>query len=148
MRLSSSDFRMTCSAGIFFSSASATTTARSTRGEDRLGLEGELDRAGAIEEGEPVAHEFGLGDVHLDAHLVGARLGRGVADGVLLGDRALPGDGAGARQDGLEKGRLAAGEGPNQCDALGPRYSAAVCHGPNPPDCFDCSGRGAPRLST
>ena len=84
MPLSSRFLRITCRAGIFFSSASATTTARSTAGEDRLGLEGEFDRAGAIEDGEPVAHELGLGDVDLDAHLVGARLGRGIADGVLF----------------------------------------------------------------
>ena len=36
---------------------------------------------------------------------------------------------AGARQDGFEKGRLAARERADQCDAPGPGYSAAVCHG-------------------
>ena len=130
MFLSSSVFRMTCSAGIFFSSASATTTARSTPASTALGLEGELDRARAVEEGDAVAHEIGLGDVHLDAHLMGARFGRGVADRVLLGDRPLPGDRAGPRQDRFEKGCLAACERAHQRDAPWARYSAiAVSHG-------------------
>jgi hypothetical protein len=57
-------------------------------GDNALGLEGEFDRAGAVEEGQPVPHELGLGDVDLDAHLMGAPLGRGVADRVALGDGA------------------------------------------------------------
>ena len=116
-------------------------------GEDRLGLEGEFDRAGAIEEGEPVAHEVGLGDVDLDAHLMGARLGRGVADRVLLGDRSLPGDRPGPRQDRFEQGGLAACEWPGQRDAPGPGYSAAVCHGRALPF-LDCDGREAARPGT
>ena len=122
---------MTWSAGIFFSSASATTTARSTPARTALGLVGELDRARAIEEGDPVAHEFGLGDVHLDAHLMGARLRRGVADGVLVGDRALPGDRPGARQDRFKKGGLAAREWTDQCD--GPRPATLPFRFPCPP---------------
>ena len=45
-------------------------------GQDRLGLEGEFDRAGAIDESELLAHEIRSGNVRLDAHGVGARLRR------------------------------------------------------------------------
>ena len=73
-------------------------------------MPGKLDRSGAIEEGQAVAHEVGLGDTDFGAHLVGARLERGVADRVLLGDRALAGDDAGAREDRFHERRLAARE--------------------------------------
>ena len=43
----------------------------------------EFDRAGAIDEGELVVDECGVGDVELDAHAVVAGLGRAVAYGVL-----------------------------------------------------------------
>ena len=55
---------------------------RSTRA--RLVLE--FDRAGAVEEGEVVAEEIGVGDIELDAHAVIAGFGRGIADGGLIGE--------------------------------------------------------------
>jgi hypothetical protein len=80
----------------------------------------ELDRAGAVDEGEAVAQKSVVGDVELDAHAVGAGLGGGVADVFLPSShRALPRDRAGARQDGLEQRRLAAEIGTDQCDAAG-----------------------------
>jgi len=50
-------------------------------GQHRLGLEGEFDRAGTIDEGDLLAHEFGGCDRRLDAHGVGARLRRMIRDG-------------------------------------------------------------------
>ena len=95
-----------------------------------FGLEGEFDRAGAIEECDLVAHEIGLGDVRLDAHLMRPGLGRGVADRILLGNGPLPGDRSAPGEDRLEKCRLAACERPHQRNAPGPRYSAiAFRHG-------------------
>ena len=69
---------------------------------------GEFDRARAIEEGEAVAHIIEAGDVGLDAHRVGARLGTGIADAGALAHRALPRRAAPARQQALEKAGLAA----------------------------------------
>jgi len=43
--------------------------------KDSFRLKGKLDRARAIEDRQSIAHEFGLGDVRLDRHLVGTRLG-------------------------------------------------------------------------
>ena len=86
---SSSSRRMTCSCGIFFSSASQTTTARVDRRQHRAHVVDEFDRAGAIEEGVAVAHEIGGGDVDLDAHLVMRALPAGVADRGACFDRAL-----------------------------------------------------------
>jgi hypothetical protein len=80
---SSSSLRMTsCKAGIFFSSASATTTATSQPARIGLGLEGELDGAGAVDEGNGLAHEFGRRDGCFDAHRV--RL----CFGAVIGNRA------------------------------------------------------------
>ena len=79
----------------------------------------EFDGAGAVEEGEAVAEELDGGGVELDAHAVMAGLFRGVAYGILTGGRALPGDGAGARQNGLKKRGFSAEIGANQCDAAG-----------------------------
>ncbi len=73
------------------------------RRDDRFGLEGEFDRAGTVEDGDPVAHEIGLGDIHLDAHLVRPRFRRAVADGILFADGALPRHRTGAREDGFKK---------------------------------------------
>ena len=119
MPRSSSCLRISCSAGTFFSSGSHTTTAASqaVSAWRRVGLE--LDRAGAIEEGEAIAEEIDGGDVELDAHAVMAGLLRGVAHRIAAGRRALAGDGAGARQNGFEKRGLSAEIGANQCDAAG-----------------------------
>jgi hypothetical protein len=89
----------------------------------------ELDRAGTIDDGVAVAHEFGLGDVGLDAHQVSSGFGRGIPEGVLFGDLALPVDGPGTRQNCFEQRGLAAGKGSNQRNAPGPAYSAVCfCH--------------------
>jgi hypothetical protein len=99
------------------------------RRQHALGLGTEFDRAGTIEDGEAIAHEFGLGDIHLDAHLVGARLGGSVADRVLFRDGSLARDRAGPLQDRFEQGCLAAGERTHECNAPGSGDSAiAVCH--------------------
>ena len=88
MPRSSSCFRMSCSAGTFLSSASQTTTAASQPVRATRALVLEFDRAGAVDEGEVVAQERDVGDVELDAHAVGARLGGGVADGRFVGELA------------------------------------------------------------
>ena len=97
------------------------------RGQHALRLVGEFDRTGTVDEGDAVAHEVRLGDIHLDAHLMRTGFRRCIADGVPLGDGALAGDRSGACQDCLEQGCLPAGERTDQCDAPGPGDSA-VCH--------------------
>jgi hypothetical protein len=62
----------------------------------------EFDRAGAVDEGVAVAHEFGGGDRSLDAHLVGARFLAGVADRGARVYGALALDRAGAGENGLK----------------------------------------------
>jgi len=94
-------------------------------GEHGLGLEGELDGAGAVDEGQAVAHEFGGGDRRLDAHRMVAGFGRMVADGAPGRNGILPRDGAGARQDRFKKGCLAACEGTDNGDAFRSRKSAS-----------------------
>ena len=51
-------------------------------GEHGVRLEGELDGAGAVDEGQALAHEVDRGDGRLDAHRVGPGLGRMVGNGV------------------------------------------------------------------
>ena len=92
---------------------------RVAAGERERALMLEFDRAGAVDEGEVVAEEGDVGDVELDAHAVVAGFGGGVADRVLVGDRALARHGAGAGENGFEKCRLAGEIRPNQCDAAG-----------------------------
>ena len=70
----------TCSAGIFFSSGSATTIAASHAGDERLALVVEFDRAGAIEKRIAFVHEFRFGDIQLHAHRMRAGFGRSIAD--------------------------------------------------------------------
>jgi hypothetical protein len=88
-------------------------------GQRQRALVLELDGARAIDESELVVEKGGVGDVELDAHAVVAGLGRGVAHGVLVGYLALARDGAGARQDRFQQGRLAGQVRPDQCDAAG-----------------------------
>ena len=95
-------------------------------GQYTAGFTEEFDRSGTVDEGVAIFEIVGAGDIGLDVHHVDAGFRRGVADGVALGDAALPVDGPGARQHCFQKGRLAASERPHQCDAPGPRFSA-VC---------------------
>ena len=88
---------------------------------------GEFDRARAVDEGEALAHELGGGGIELDAHAMGAGLGRGIADGRLVGNLALALDGAGAEQDRFEKRRLAAQIGAHECDAPRTLTFSAIC---------------------
>jgi hypothetical protein len=76
-------------------------------GQHQRALMLELDRAGAVHEGEGVAEEGDVGDIDLGAHAVVARLGRGVADRILVGDAALARHGAGTGQHGFEQCCLA-----------------------------------------
>ena len=142
---SSSSRRISCSCGIFFSSASHTTTAASTAGSAARMSCDELDRAGAIDEGVAVAEEGRGRDRELDAHLVMARLGRGVADRRARLDRALARDRAGARQDAFEKRGLAALEWAHQCDAPWTPWTRAsvACHVRLPPGRFRFLPRAA-----
>jgi hypothetical protein len=68
----------------------------------------QLDRAGTVDEAPLLAQILGMGEVGLDAHLPGARLGRAVAQGAAFGDRALAVDRAGREQQALEQRCLAA----------------------------------------
>jgi hypothetical protein len=68
------------------------------RRQDMAHLVQEFDRAGAIDELEALAEEFGGGDVELGAHLMGACLGRRIADAVAGLDRACPREPAAALQ--------------------------------------------------
>ena len=82
----------------------------------------ELDGAGAIDESVAVAEEFRGGDVRLYAHSMCARLGAGIADARSFAHAALAGDGAGPREHGLEKRRLAALKGPHDRDEPRPGF--------------------------
>ena len=128
MRRSSRSRSTTCSAGIFFSSGSATTIAASTPASSRLALVVELHRAGAIEERVALVHEGRFGDVQLDAHRVGARLRRGIADRRAVRHRAGLLDRAGAGEDFFEKAGLAAGERADDRNAPGARLASIVGH--------------------
>ncbi len=86
----------------------------------------EFDRARAVDEGVAVAHEGGGGDRSLDAHLVMAGFLAGVADRGARFHRALALDRAGAGEDGLEKGCLAALERAHQRDAPGTLVFIAI----------------------
>src|SRR5450432_1394639 len=86
----------------------------------------EFDRAGAIEESEAVAHIVDAGDIRLDAHRMGARLGAGIADAGALAHRALARRAAAARQDRLQKTGLAALKGAHQRDQPRARYSSVA----------------------
>ena len=89
----------------------------------------EFDGTRAVEERIVVAHEIGGGDRKLDAHAVMARFLAGVADGGPRMDRALTRDRAGAGEDRLKQGRLAALKRAHQRNAPGTRNSCAVlCH--------------------
>ena len=79
----------------------------------------EFDRAGTIDEGEVVVDECRVGDVELDAHAVVAGLCGRHRRPCSCRDFALPRDGAGAGENGFEKGRLAGEVRPDQCDAAG-----------------------------
>ena len=68
----------------------------------------EFDRAGAVDEGEPVAEIVDMRDVGLDAHRMGARFRAGVADARALPHRSLPRRAAAANQQPLEQAGLAA----------------------------------------
>ncbi len=94
-------------------------------GEHRLRLEGEFDRARGIQESQTFAHEVGRGDNRLDAHLVSARLGRIIADGIACSHCILPGNGAGPGKDSFQKGGLAARKGTDNADAFRSRKPAA-----------------------
>ena len=78
---SSSSRRISCSCGIFFSSASQTTTAASTAGNTARKSWHEFDRPGTVDEGVALIHERGRRGRHLHAHVMLARLLAGVADG-------------------------------------------------------------------
>ena len=69
-----------CSGCTLRGSASHTTTAASQTGSACAHVVHELDRARAIDERHAVAHVIDMGDVGLDAHLMRARLGAGIAD--------------------------------------------------------------------
>ena len=92
---------MTCRAGIFFSSASVTTTAASQAAENRDGFERELDGTGAIDECDLLAHEVDGGRGGLDAHGMQAGFGRMITNGVARGYCVLALDRAGSREDGF-----------------------------------------------
>ena len=62
----------------------------------------ELDRARAVEEGEPVAHVVDAGDIRLDAHGVAACLRTRIAHAGALAHRPLPSQASAAREDSLE----------------------------------------------
>ncbi len=71
---------------------------RHVRGGDGIvGLGLELDRPGAVEQGEAIAHVLEGGDVQLDGLVAGAGFGAGVADGGAGFDRALSGDRPGGK---------------------------------------------------
>ena len=92
----------------------------------------EFDRAGAVDEGEPVAEKLDVGDIGLDAHAVLARLRARVSDARLLRYRALALDRAGASQNGFEQRCLAGEVGSDQCNAPGGADMAvAACGRPH-----------------
>ena len=68
----------------------------------------EFDRAGAIEEGEPVAQIINAGDIGLYAHRVAARLRTRIADTRAVAHRPLPRHASAARQYPLEKAGFSA----------------------------------------
>ena len=113
--------RMTCSAGIFFSSASATTTARSTPASTAS-----ASKANSIEPGQ--SRKVSRSPMNsVSATLTSTLIWWARASGeasptvLLLGDRALAGDGAGAGEDGFEKRGLAACERARRVQCTGAR---------------------------
>ena len=86
----------------------------------------EFDRAGAIEESQPVAHVVDAGDVGLDAHGVVARLGARIADARAFAHGSLPRQTSAARQDPLEKARLSALERADNGDEAGTGHAVLI----------------------
>ena len=72
-----------------------------------VGVLHELDRAGAVQDGEVEAMGGEAGRADLGAHLPGPGLGAAVADRGAVGDAALAPDRPGDEQHALEQGRLA-----------------------------------------
>ncbi len=100
-------------------------------GEHGLGLKGEFHRAGAVHEGQRVAHELRRGEAGFHAHGVRPRLGRTVGHGAARRNGILARYRAGAGEYGFKKGRFSAGEGTDDGDAFRSRTSSsgAVSHG-------------------
>src|SRR5271166_322606 len=76
----------------------------------------EFDRAGTVEEGQPVAHIVDAGDVRLDAHRVTARLGAGIAYARALPHGPLPRQTAATGQYPLEEAGFSALKWPDDGD--------------------------------
>ena len=92
----------------------------------------EFDRAGAIDEGVAVAHEFVVATSTLRRSSGAGAPPCWQSPTVVSGlDRALPLDRAGARQDRFEERRLAAWKGPTSAMHRGPLgfVPAVLCHG-------------------
>src|SRR4029453_13447572 len=98
----------------------------------------EFDRSRAIDKGEGLAHELDGGRVELDAHAMRPGFRRRIANGRLVGNLALAGNGAEAEQDGFEKCGLAAQIGSHECDAPRTLTFSAVCAAHFGPP-YDCS---------
>src|SRR5208283_3062153 len=79
----------------------------------------EFDRAGTIEEGEPVAQIVDAGQVWLDAHRMAARLRARIADTSAFAHRPLPRHASAARQYPLEKAGFSALKRPDDRDEAG-----------------------------
>src|SRR6185503_14079996 len=85
----------------------------------------EFNGSRAIDEGVRLIHVSRRSDIELDAHAVGARFGRSIAQRCLVRYFSLALDGAGAEQESFEKRRLAAQIRAHECNApWTPRFSA------------------------
>ena len=101
-------------------------------GEDRARLVEIFDRPGAVDEGVAVAEEVDRGDVGLDAHAMGARLGVVIAHRRPLAHAAGAIDRSGAQQYAFQQARLAAEIGTDDGDASRPGFiPAKLAHGPS-----------------
>ena len=89
---------------------------RVANGEHIAHLMHELDGARAIDEGVAVTEEFRGRNIGFHAHRVGASLRARIPDARSRAHAALAGDGAGARQQSLEKRRLSALKRPDDRD--------------------------------
>ena len=87
--------------------------------------------AGAIDEGQAVAHEVDRGDGRLDTHRMGFCFGGMIGDSIAGRNGILAGDGACSGEDCFKKGGFSAGEGTDDGDAFRSRTSSsgAISHG-------------------
>src|SRR3546814_344866 len=79
----------------------------------------EADRAGAIEDREPVAQKFEMHEVELGRAASRTRFGTGVTDAAAIVDASLPVHASGSEQKRFREARLARAARPDEGDGPG-----------------------------